>query len=330
MKLRLSTFILIALAASCFLVKQQAGANDTEQQKRSPASKLLDTFKSADDNHPAKGPQDTPLPAESQLKLFGRIEQLEAQQGAALPRRLQKLTPMLDLGKIAESADGKPFSGAELKSFPVEWEGTWRGNVTVVNRENLELSWLAQPAACYRSCQFFKLGSQLNLVCRFYKEDGKLTLSPPIATGRFKHAEDLVQAIIAGQNLSVKVGPGQRIRLGPDDLNQKTTPLPKLESFSFGKRYGPSIGGNFVNNDVITNQLRELAPGVVEQDVVTSGTTQSLYGVPESVSSLGESVVRLTKKDNKLLVVLAYVNYQPDGLCVNKCILSGTLERVGN
>ena len=103
-----------------------------------------------------------------------------------------------------------------------------------------------------------------------------------------------------------------------------------METFSFGKRYGPSLGGNFVDSDVLSNQLRALAPGIMEQDVVTSGTSSSLYGVPEPISSLGESVVRLTRQDDKLLVVLAYVNYQPDGMCVNKCVLEGTLQRVGD
>jgi hypothetical protein len=261
------------------------------------------------------------------VTLYGRIEQLVNQKGATLPGRLRKLTPVLDLSPPGPSED-RQFSGIDVRSFPMEWEGIWKGLVTVKSRENAEMGWLSQPAACYRACQFFKPGSRLTLVCRFHKEDGKLTLSPPVVTGRFKHAQDLVQAILAATSeVGDRKATGTRVGLADFDLGQKTMPIARIESFSFGKRYGPSAGGNFVDTDLISNELRELAPGTVEQDLVTSNTSSSLYGAPDQVSSLAESVVRLRRDGNKLIVSLAYVNYQPDGISINKCFLEGTLER---
>jgi len=281
----------------------------------------------------ATGVGDAAKPSGQSVTLYGRIEQLVNRQGASLPRQLQKMTPILDLSPH-NLQDDKPFSGKDVKSFPEEWAGIWKGSVTVTRRENMEIAWLVQPAAAYRACQFFKPGSKLTLICRFHREDGQLCLSPPVASGRFKHAEDLVQTVLAtsGEGAGSRTNrySGNRIRLGVSDFGQKTTPIARIETFSFGKRYGPSLGGNFIESDVLSNRLRALTPDTMEQDLVTSGSSHSLYGGPETVSSLGESVVRLTRKEDKLLVELAYVNYQPDGMCVNKCVLEGTLERVGD
>ncbi len=250
-----------------------------------------------------------------------------------MPGHMQKMTPLLDTTPTSQQSQTAPsFSGEEVKSFPLAWEGIWQGVVTVTKREGLELGWLAQPAASYRSSQFFKPGSQLSLICRFNKEGNQLSLSPPVASGRFKHTADLVKSIVQETGASsTKFSRNPLLGMDPSGIaNDGTTPISRIETFSFGKRYGPSMGGNFINSDIQSNQLRELAPGTVEQDIVTSSTSQSMYGAPEAVSSFGESVVRLTRKDDKLIVSLAYVNYQHDGFCVGKCVLEGTLERVGN
>ncbi|MBX9722489.1 MAG: hypothetical protein K2X81_13910 [Candidatus Obscuribacterales bacterium] len=265
------------------------------------------------------------------VKLFGRIEQLINEKGAVLPGRMQKMTPLLDTTTSSIQSQ-TAFSGEEVKSFPLAWEGSWKGFVTVTKRECLELGWLSQPAASYRSSQFFKPGSQLSLICRFNKDGNALSLSPPVASARFTHTADLVKSIIQETGAgSARFSRNPLMGMDPGGMpNDGTTPISRIETFSFGKRYGPSMGGNFINSDIQSNQLRELAPGTVEQDIVTSSTTQSMYGVPEAVSSFGESVVRLTRKDDKLLVSVAYVNYEHDGFCVGKCVLEGTLERVGD
>lgn len=259
------------------------------------------------------------------LKLFGRIEELVNGKGASLPRQLTKMTTIIDESIGITGGDESKFSGQLIKSFPLEWEGIWKGNVRVIKQENLEICWLSQPAATYRSCQFFKPGSSLSLICRFHRDGGKLELSPPIARATLRHSEDLVETILSDE-MSGSTG---QIRLGMINFG-KTIPVSRIESFSFGKRYGPSIGGNFIDSDVLSNQLRELAAGVIEQDIITQGTTHSMYGAAETASSMGESVVRLTRNAGKLNISLAYVNYQHDGLCINKCVLEGTLERIGD
>lgn len=144
---------------------------------------------------------------------------------------------------------------------------------------------------------------------------------------RLKHAEDLVQAVLAdaGEDMS-----GVNLRIGLSDLGMRTVPVFHTETFSLGKRYGPSIGGNFVESEVLSNTLRELKAGTLEQDILSSGTAKSLYTRAEPVNSLSESVLRLSKKEGKLEVNIAYVNYLPDGTCINKFMLEGYLERAGD
>lgn len=280
---------------------------------------------------PAGIPGTTAGSGNKPLTLYGRIEQLVSQKGAVLPGRLQKMTPILDTSKSSGSDNlDKPFTGQLVQSFPLEWEGTWKGSVRVIKRECVEIGWLSQPAASYRASQFFKPGSSLQLLCRFNKEGSNLSLSAPVVTGNFRHAEDLVKAVLSSSG-ALSAANASRISLaGVEELTAQTTPMVRVESFSFGKRYGPSLGGNFIDSDLVSNQLRELAAGIIEQDLVTSGKSRSLYGQSDSVSSYGETVVRLTRKEGKLLVDLAYVNYQGDGFCVGKCVLAGTLSRTGD
>ncbi len=255
-------------------------------------------------------------------------------KGASLPQKLQTLLPILDLSKPDKNSETRLITGHIVKSFPLAWEGTWKGTVVVKKKENIEMSWLGQPASTYRSCQFFKPGSRLSLLLRFNRDGDRLSLSAPVASGTFKHAQDLIKAILVktGEQASYP-GSNPLLRLGvSDELDDSTLPVQRAESFSFGKRYGPSAGGNFVESEILSNELHELAPGVIEQDLVTSSTSQSLYGSgsPAPSSSFGESVVRLSRQDDKLQLTLAYVYYQKDGFCVGKCVLEGILERIGD
>ncbi len=313
--MKLKTTIAIALNALCSLSLTINAAN-ADQKDLAPSN--TSAIDSGNSSHA--------------VKLYGRIEQLTNQKGAVLPGRMQKMTPVLDLSPPGTDKD-EIFSGQDVKSFPLTWEGTWKGVVTITKHECLEIGWLSQPAASYRSAQFFKPGSSLSLLCRFSKNGNEIGLSPPVVSGRFKHTADLVKTIIVETGADPRSSSRSNALLGigvsgfPGD---GITPITRIETFSFGKRFGPSMGGNFIDSDIQSNQLRELAPGTVEQDIVTSSTSRSLYGEPETLSSFGESVVRLSRKDDKLIVSLAYVNYQHDGFFVGKCVLEGVLERVGD
>jgi hypothetical protein len=139
----------LLLGALCLCLNKAALAEQIEGKKKSGVSsetKTIEPDKSASASAAAAeagaGSQSSAssrsstssasvLPTQS-VKLFGRIEQLVNEKGAALPRRLQKLTPILDLSQHG-SQDDQPFSGSEAKAFPSEWEGTWKGAVIVKN-----------------------------------------------------------------------------------------------------------------------------------------------------------------------------------------------------
>lgn len=262
------------------------------------------------------------------VTLYGRIDELVEQAGATLPNHLQELTPILDRTPTQASAESKPLSGHIIRSFPMEWEGNWNGDVTVVKREHLASSWLLDPVAAYRECQGFKVGSKGTLSCIFSRDGGNLALSPPIFRTHLKIVPDLEQAVLAQYAGEIQSPGGDDLLLLPND--GKSPPKDFRLKYSLGQRSGPDIGDNFGYALVLSNQLRELAPGVIEQDIVVATSSVNLQTGGPASAGKEESVVRLSRQGDKLQVSAATVTYHSDGQCSRKIILDGVLERVGD
>jgi len=87
------------------------------------------------------------------------------------------------------------------------------------------------------------------------------------------------------------------------------------------------VSGNQLEERVVRNIIRELAPGVLEQQIITSEAERNAH-TGQLRYGYGESVIRLTKQtSDQLYAQVATVTYTQDRQFRRKIILYGALRR---
>jgi hypothetical protein len=87
------------------------------------------------------------------------------------------------------------------------------------------------------------------------------------------------------------------------------------------------VGGNSISKRLVKNDVRQLKPNVLEQNMVVQETEQ-VRGTGEVRRSYTESVMRFTRMNsNQLYTQAALVNYAANGHFLSKVLLYGTVNR---
>jgi len=107
-------------------------------------------------------------------------------------------------------------------------------------------------------------------------------------------------------------------------------PVPIVMSFGDAATSGAGetgVSGNQMSQKLITNSIRELERGVLEQQLVTQKTTW-LKGTGRARTSYGETVIRFTDQgSNRMYVQAATIEYGADKRFLDKFVFYGYITR---
>lgn len=295
------------------------------------------------------------------IKLYGRIEELCTSTGAKIPLKLQAMTPIRDssldapkvsklsgkvdfkAGKIAGIMPGKTDSGNTLKtgidktdsklsgevsveqpSFPTDFRGTWTGMLTV-NLVDFDQSYYDfDRAEAEKQASLIKPGIQGKCSVSFYQgSNDKIQVKPTqvvftIMRNLADEARDLgnspLGALLGGANNPM--------------LANVNMPIPF--AIPLGTLSGNTgVTGNQLTSELAKLDLKELARGVMEEQIVTHDSDRNASGQTRNYYT--ESVMRFTRMSNdKLYMQAASVSYDNDGNYLDKIVMSGTLSRGGS
>src|SRR4030095_3944186 len=269
---------------------------------------------------PSPKPAAAPAPAQPPV-LYGRIEEISTGPGASLPVKLKALTPKLDTsGQLKGKAQS--IMGRVVGSFPVDWRGVWSGTLTVHAAVLDPVRWQFDAQEANRERELLRPGTQGSVTFRFSTgkaarirlEPSSVVFAAPMDKSRYAQMLNQLQALLMGG----QQGQGAVMLQG----------MPYLYALHLGDlENGVGVTGNLLQSRVVRNDITELAPGVLEQVVVTYNlvrnptTGKSRYGY-------SENVVRFTRQtSNKLYVQAATVSYLSNGRFEDKTILYGMVTR---
>jgi hypothetical protein len=93
-------------------------------------------------------------------------------------------------------------------------------------------------------------------------------------------------------------------------------------------QYGVTgVSGNQLEAHVLKNAIRQLAPGVLEQQIVTQERTVDPK-THRARDGYGETVMRFTQRGPaQMYVQAATIDYGADKRCLNKVVLAGWINR---
>lgn len=285
---------------------------------------------------PERPTEKTEKPAERQAEtasarkptmLYGRIEQLSASAGAAFPS-LKAQTPMMDprgmlAGKASTTA---PLQAGVVKSFPVNYEGNWGGRLVLQQVQVDPNYYRIDPEEARRTVQAMKPGNVGQVNFMFDRSRGAINLEPArclfmVPIGDTDQAEQVGRMMGGGGGNAAFGGMMQQMMAGMN--------VPLVLEFGDVQTSGVETGlsGNQLRQRVLKNETRQLAPNVLEQQIVTEETKwDKRTHVPHS--GYGESVIRFTRQSPTVLYVqCATVSYDANKRFLSKLVLYGSVGK---
>jgi len=306
---------------------------EPERPKQSESRPEKSTEHSAPERTTEKQPErpaDRPTETASSRKptmLYGRIEQLSASAGAAFPS-LKAQTPMMDpRGMLAGKATATaPLQAGVVKSFPVNYEGNWGGRLVLQQVQVDPNYYRIDPEEARRTVQAMKPGNVGQVNFMFDRSRGAISLEPArclfmVPIGDTDQAEQVGRMMGGGGGNAAFGGMMQQMMAGMN--------VPLVLEFGDVQTGGVETGlsGNQLRQRVLKNETRQLAPNVLEQQIVTEETKwDKRTHVPHS--GYGESVIRFTKQSPTVLYVqCATVSYDANKRFLSKLVLYGSVGK---
>ncbi len=282
----------------------------------------------------AKMKAEQKLRASQPMKLYGRIEQLTATSGANFPVVFKAMTPQLDTtpdkkltGKVG--SDPALFPGTIAKSFPSDFRGNWGGTLKVWTVVQDPICYKIDPVEAAKLAKIFKSGAEGQVNFMFANEPGGgIYLAPANVMFQESGADAGL-----GQQMSQMMGGQSLAAMGPMGamMQQMAASMPVPVIFSFGDIASSSMAKGLSGNDFVQrtlrNTTRQLAPNVLEQDIVAeSNEIMKSTGQPRQRYS--ESVLRFTKvNEQQMYVQAAAVTYGPTKGFQDKVIMYGYVTK---
>ena len=256
--------------------------------------------------------------------LYGRIEELAASTGATLQLgKMVAMTPMRDTS-LDKKNPPKTLSGSAVQTFPMDFRGTWSGDLQVYSFNYDKTAWEFDRDETLKEYQILRPGTKGRTTATFYQTGTKIALQP---------CQVIFQGVMSGQDMMKQMqgsqGAGLNALFGGNGANiMANMQMPTMYALHLGDlTSGRGVTGNELNSQLMKNTLRQLAPDVVEQNVVTRDSDRNPT-TGKIKLGYSESVLRFTRQSaNRLYVQAATVNYRSDGRFQTKIILYGYLDR---
>jgi hypothetical protein len=283
----------------------------------------------------ASTPAVKPIQAQATTtKLYGRIEQITSGNGANFPIILKAMTPQMDNSLVKKPLSGAAtdvsmFSGTIAKSFPSDYRGNWGGDLTVWRVEQDPICYRIDPEEASKVLKIFKSGAKGSTNFMFAQDTrGGIVLAP--AKVMFSV---VAKDIGADQQMAQMMGGQSFASMGPmgQMMQQMAQSMPVPVIFSFGdiqsSQYAKGLSGNEFVQRTLKNQVRQLAPNVLEQQIVAE-CNEIMRSTGQPRKRYEESVLRFTKVNSQQMYVqAAQVVFGQDRKFQQKIVMYGYVTK---
>jgi hypothetical protein len=317
--------------AASQVIAQVSGGNDSSSGASATATLESETPVAASQARTVQTAV-TP-PAHKTTMLYGRIEQIAGQSGAAFPV-LKAQTPKMDLRAaqppLRAQATERQLSGTVVNNFPQDYSGNWGGTLSVWRFEQSPVAYQVDPDEAKWTAQAIKQGAQGLVNFKFsHAANGKIALEPAqicfMVPMKDTYASEQVNQMMGGMNNGQMGGMMQQM-MGSMADSMKVPVVMQLGNFETSGLV-TGVSGNQLRSALLKNEIRELSPGVLEQQLVTSQVERNTKS-GKVVKSYGETILRFTKQtSDQFYVQAAIVSFTEDRQFEEKSVLYGTVRK---
>jgi len=221
------------------------------------------------------------------------------------------------------------FSGTIAKSFPSDYRGNWGGDLTVWRVEQDPICYKIDPEEASKVLKIFKTGAKGSTNFMFAQDTrGGIVLAPAkvmfSVPGKDIGADQQMAQMMGGQSFA-NMGPMGQM------MQQMAQSMPVPVIFSFGdiqsSQYAKGLSGNEFVQRTLKNQVRQLAPNVLEQQIVAE-CNEIMRSTGQPRKRYEESVLRFTKVNSQQMYVqAAQVVFGQDRKFQQKIVMYGYVTK---
>jgi hypothetical protein len=333
--LLLALALLVADPASIYAQAEKSPIESIEAEQSSSALRK----ESAELSAPAKSTatEAAAAPGKSTM-LFGRIEEIAGSQGAQFPV-LKAQKPKLDTRgttptTLRAQAQESRLSGTVVRNFPQDFNGTWGGTLAVWRFEQDPVAYQIDPEEAKWTAQAIKQGAVGQVNFNFSQAGGgKIILEPAqicfMVPMKDTYASQQVNQMLGGMGGGMSQDQGgamMKQMMGSLADSMKVPLIMQLGNFETSGMV-TGISGNQLRSTLLKNELRELSPTVLEQQLVTSQVeTNAKTG--KVTNGYGETVLRFTRQTaDQFYVQAVVVAFTANRHFEEKTVLYGTVRK---
>ncbi len=293
---------------------------------------------------PLPGLAPSPVAAQG-IKLYGRIEELASGAGAKIPLKLVAMKPIRDASldeklqaKVEKDVPKDPKLVATIAasarrevSFPFDYRGTWSGVLTVTDVKFDPRFYEIDREEAEKQAHMIVRGLNGNCAVTFYQgPNNKIAVKPTQVYFKVQDTVGEQMKMMQGSPLGAMLGAfgGDNSAMMQNIQNMPISVPIAMPLGATGSEMMSNTGitGGTIDNSLMRNNLKELAKGVMENDIVTRDKETGRDGKVKT--GYTESVLRFTKQSpTRLFMQAAAVSYDDDGNFLNKVLLSGSIEK---
>ncbi len=263
------------------------------------------------------------------VMLYGRLEEISGKAAPTFPIVLKALTPKMDQsGLLKGQATTGTLAGTMERSYPADFRGTWGGSLTLGQLAIAPLNYQIDPEDARKTASLVRQGSVGTANFVFNSDArGNVTVEPT----------QIIFMVPANQTNSFQVAmqqAGGANAMGGQAMegmmksmmgNMKVPIAIKFGNFQ-SSAMNPGISGNSFSIGVISNRLKQLSPGIMEQQVITQENVRTKAG--KAYSTYSENVFRFTQRgSSQMYVEVASVTYDMARRFMRKMVLYGYINK---
>jgi hypothetical protein len=212
------------------------------------------------------------------------------------------------------------------QGFPIDYRGNWTGQLRV-NLVNIDPSYYDfDRAEAEKQARMITPGISGKCTVSFYQgSNNKVQVRPTqvVFTVMANLAEEAKDLNLANSPLGAMLG-----NVNLSSLSGMQVPVPVAMPLGVLSS-NTGVTGNQLTSDLVKIDLKEIAKGVLEEQLVTHDTDRNSSGQVRDFYT--ESVMRFTLINNdNMSMQAASVSYDNQGKYLNKIILAGNLQRGGS
>lgn len=254
--------------------------------------------------------------------LYGRIDQIASEANVSMPVfKMEKAKfDTSQTQPLHASASEARFSGSVAKSFPMDFSGSWGGQLKVWRYNVSPLSERIDPAETSKLERILQPGTSGNVNFDFqHNLAGSIELEPTTVRIMIPATESYSYQQLANN-------PQMAGLVSQMMANMKVPVILHFGTISTGGAL-TGVSGNKIDQVVVKNVNRQLAPDVLEQQIITRDSSV-VAGTGAANQGYTESVLRFTRRSaTDLYVLAASVDYTSSGEFLRKLIMYGDVIR---